>query len=292
MVQHISNIGAGDLGDTIAPKGNDEIAEILKNLKRMQDLLSGVVTEARGAADIIRTGTAAVSKGSDDLSTRTQSQASALLQASTAIQSLSDIVNENLKQAHDADALTRSATLVATEGRDAVEQVISTMEVISESAGKIQDIISVIDGITFQTNLLALNASVEAARAGEMGRGFAVVAAEVRNLASRSYDASKQIRQLISESKENVDRGNLQVHQAGQKMQGIFDSILQIKGIVELIATAATEQNSGLEQINAMVHELEGVTQKNTALVEHTASSAKLLDEQAAKLREIVSYFH
>ncbi|CAG1004121.1 partial Methyl-accepting chemotaxis protein IV, partial [Methylophilaceae bacterium] len=156
---------------------------------------------------------------------------------------------------------------------------------------KIEDIISVIDGIAFQTNILALNAAVEAARAGEQGRGFAVVAGEVRNLAQRSASAAKEIKQLISDSADNVQSGTKLVQEAGQTMEDIVSSVKHVTDIMGEIAAASVEQSSGIDQVNSAVTQMDEVTQQNAALVEQAAAAAESLVEQANALVEAVAVF-
>jgi methyl-accepting chemotaxis protein len=153
------------------------------------------------------------------------------------------------------------------------------------------DIISVIDGIAFQTNILALNAAVEAARAGEQGRGFAVVASEVRNLAHRSAAAAKDIKQLISDSVEKVENGSALVNQAGETMNEIVTSITRVTDIMSEITSASVEQSAGIEQVNTAIVQMDQVTQQNAALVEEAAAAAESMQDQAARLSEVVSVF-
>ena len=172
-----------------------------------------------------------------------------------------------------------------------VHQVIETMNSINESARKIVDIISVIDGIALQTNILALNAAVEAARAGEQGRGFAVVASEVRNLAQRSAAAAKEIKALIGDSVEKVENGSKLVSEAGKTMDEIVSSVKRVTGIMADIAAASAEQSSGITQVNHAVTQMDEVTQQNAALVEQAAAAAESLEEQAETLAQTVSQF-
>jgi methyl-accepting chemotaxis protein len=162
---------------------------------------------------------------------------------------------------------------------------------INASANKIVDIIGVIDGIAFQTNILALNAAVEAARAGEQGRGFAVVASEVRNLAQRSAAAAKEIKTLIGDSVEKVERGSKLVGQAGITMDEVVASVKRVTDIMGEIADASAEQSAGIEQVNHSIIEMDSMTQQNAALVEEAAAAAQSLQDQAAELAHVVSIF-
>jgi len=165
------------------------------------------------------------------------------------------------------------------------------MNSISDSAKKIVDIISVIDGIAFQTNILALNAAVEAARAGEQGRGFAVVASEVRNLAQRSASAAKEIKTLIGDSVEKVEAGSKLVDLAGTTMDEVVASVKRVTDVISEITAAGQEQTTGIEQINIAITEMDNVTQQNAALVEEAAAAAGSLQDQAKNLAQIVSVF-
>jgi len=172
-----------------------------------------------------------------------------------------------------------------------VDEVVQTMDEISESAKKIVDIISVIDGIAFQTNILALNAAVEAARAGEQGRGFAVVATEVRNLAQRSATAAREIKTLINDSAERIEVGTTLAHAAGDTMSEIVASIGRVTNIMGEISSASSEQESGIHEINNAIGDMDTVTQQNAALVEEAAAMAESVHEEANKLTQLVSYF-
>ena len=187
--------------------------------------------------------------------------------------------------------LAVSASGVAGEGGEVVNQVIETMSQINDSSKKIVDIISVIDGIAFQTNILALNAAVEAARAGEQGRGFAVVATEVRSLAQRSAAAAKEIKVLISDSVEKVETGSQLVAQAGQTIGDVVESVKRVSSVVSEISAASREQSDGITQVNLAITQMDNVTQQNAALVEQAAAAAKSLQGESAELSKIVSTF-
>jgi len=200
-------------------------------------------------------------------------------------------VRQNAEHAREANHLAASASDVARKGGDVVSQVVGTMGEINSSASKIADIIGVIDGIAFQTNILALNAAVEAARAGEQGRGFAVVASEVRNLAQRSAAAAKEIKTLIGDSVEKVERGSKLVGQAGVTMDEVVASVKRVTDIMGEIANASAEQSAGIEQVNMSIIEMDSMTQQNAALVEEAAAAAQSLQDQAGELARVVSIF-
>lgn len=162
---------------------------------------------------------------------------------------------------------------------------------IQTSAGRIGDIIGVIDAIAFQTNILALNAAVEAARAGEQGRGFAVVASEVRALAGRSADAAREIKQLIHSSLGSVQAGTHEVDQTGRIMAEVVQSIAQVAQIMQEITAASSAQSQSVAQVNQSVVQMEQTTQQNAALVEEMAAAALSLSQQAQELVHTVAVF-
>lgn len=226
-----------------------------------------------------------------DLSSRTEQQASSLEETASSMEELTSTVKQNADNARQANQLAVSASNIAAQGGGVVAQVVNTMEAINDSAKKIVDIISVIDGIAFQTNILALNAAVEAARAGEQGRGFAVVATEVRSLAQRSAAAAKDIKTLIGDSVEKVNAGSKLVAQAGSTMDEVVNSVKRVTDIMAEISAASQEQSAGIEQVNQAVSQMDQVTQQNAALVEEAAAAAGSLQDQASELAEVVSVF-
>jgi len=285
-------VAAGDLTSHIeAGTSTDETGELLRALREMHDSLERIVGEVRGGAETIATATEEIATGNLDLSSRTEAQAGSLEETASSMEELTGTVKQNADNANEANHLAQKASQVAARGGAVVRQVVDTMHAIDESSRKIVDIIGVIDGISFQTNILALNAAVEAARAGEQGRGFAVVAAEVRNLAQRSAAAAKEIKALIGNSVEKVESGSKLVDLAGSTMDEVVDSIGRVTGIMSEITAASREQSNGIEQVNRAIIEMDNVTQQNAALVEEAAAAAGSLQDQAAKLSQVVSVF-
>lgn len=257
----------------------------------MQRSLTDTVTHVREGSDAIYAGTREIAAGNTDLSSRTEQQASALEETAASMEQLTATVKQNADNARRASQLAQSASDTAQHGGKVVDGVVKTMHEIADSSKKIADIISVIDGIAFQTNILALNAAVEAARAGEQGRGFAVVAGEVRNLASRSARAAKEIKALIEDSVSRVDTGSVLVESAGETMNNIVNAVTRVTDIMGEIASASDEQSRGIDQVALAVSEMDRVTQQNASLVQESAAAAAALEEQASRLTQAVSAF-
>jgi methyl-accepting chemotaxis protein len=284
------SIANGDLSIAIRTAESDS-SSLLVEMKEMRDSLVGIVARVRRGTETIGTASREIAAGNIDLSSRTELQASSLEKTASAMEKLTGTVKQNADNAREANQLAATASDVASKGGAVVSQVVDTMGSINASANKIVDIIGVIDGIAFQTNILALNAAVEAARAGEQGRGFAVVAAEVRSLAQRSAAAAKEIKTLIGDSVEKVERGSKLVGQAGVTMDEVVASVKRVTSIMGEIASASAEQSAGIEQVNQSIIEMDSMTQQNASLVEEAAAAAQSLQDQAAELARVVSIF-
>jgi methyl-accepting chemotaxis protein len=302
MLRRVANdlARAGDLAQQVAG-GNlvvsaqtdrdDELGDLLRALGQMQSSLLKVVNEIRGASDHIGVSSTQIAGGTQDLASRTESAASNLAQTASSMADLTTTVRQSADAANQANQLASTAAGVASRGGEVVSQVVATMDDINDSSRKIANIIGVIDSIAFQTNILALNAAVEAARAGEAGRGFAVVASEVRNLAGRSAQAAKEIKDLINASVEKVDSGSKLVQHAGETMNEIVASVGRVTDVLGAITAAAAEQSNGIAQVNTAVNQLDHMTQQNAALVEESSAAAEGLKDQAQRLSQLVSVF-
>jgi methyl-accepting chemotaxis protein len=286
-----SGIAAGRLDLAIDIHLPGQGGNVLRSLADMQRRLSALVDAIRSGADEVATASAQIAHGNQDLSRRTEQQARALQQTASTMEQLGTTSRNNADGAQQASQLAKGASTIAAQGGAVVEQVVHTMQGISDSSRRIGDIIGVIDGIAFQTNILALNAAAEAARAGEQGRGFAVVASEVRSLAQRSAEAAKEIKTLIGRSVEQVKQGTVLVDQAGQTMGEIVGAIHRVNDLVAEITAASVEQSAGVRQVGDVVGQMDQTTQQNAALVEQSTSAAESLRNQAGQLVRAVAVF-
>ncbi|MCM7651734.1 methyl-accepting chemotaxis protein [Enterobacter hormaechei] len=283
--------GTNDLSQRLPDKGGDEVAQIAQAFNAFSDKLSVVMVQLRDASASVKNAAHEIAAGNQDLSGRTEQAASSLRETASAVEEITASVTQSNESAAEANEQASKASAAASRGGDVVAQAISTMQSIELASAKIGDITSVIDGIAFQTNILALNASVEAARAGEEGRGFAVVAGEVRNLASRSAQAAKEIKSLIDSTTESVATGSRFVHLAGDSMDEIRASVGSVSGIMREISIATREQMKGIHEINHAVTHLDRMVQQNAELVVQSAAAASALQSQAGDLAETAGHF-
>lgn len=291
ITRGLERLANGDLtyrsSTTLSPehqKVQDDFNAAMVKLEETIRAISASTGEVAGAA-------AEIASGTTDLSQRTEEQAASLEQTSASMERLASTVKTNADHALEASRFSKTTCEIADRSGVVVDQAVSAMSRIEGSSAKIADIISVIDEIARQTNLLALNAAVEAARAGEAGRGFAVVASEVRSLAQRSSQAAKDIKDLITNSTEQVKEGAQLVKNAGASLTEILESVKKVAQIVEEIASASSDQSHGIEQVNTALTQLDEVTQQNSALVEQNAAAAKSLEHQSQNMNEYVSFF-
>ncbi len=288
-------IGAQALGDLTHELASGVFKGQLHDLKNAINYSGAKVKEVVGdmieASQIVSQAAAEVSQGANDLSSRVQEQAAALEQTSATMTEMTAAVQTNTANAKRVADLANQVKHQSGEGIAVMQQTITAMQSIQESSHKINDIVTLIDGIAFQTNLLALNAAVEAARAGEHGRGFAVVAGEVRALAQKSAAAAKDIKNLITESVQRIETGTQLADKSGDMLQGITGSIEQVASMIEEIAIASAEQATGISQVHLAMADIDRVTQENATLVEKTTAASESLNAEAHKLRENMAFF-
>jgi methyl-accepting chemotaxis protein len=288
----VARIAKGDLATKIESPGRDELSWLRYELNSMRKKLREMVVEVRGTVDSVNAASTEIAQGNQDLSARTETQASALQQTSSAMTQLADTVHTNARSAALASQEITQTRDVAGRGGQIMQDVVARMADIQASAQRIAEIIGTIDGIAFQTNILALNAAVEAARAGEQGRGFAVVAAEVRALAQRSAAAAKEIKGLIGDSTEKVDAGTKLVDEAGQTMGEILQRVARAAELVGDMAGASAAQSGGIDQTRHAIEQIDAATQQNAALVEQVTAAAQQLKDQSDRLTGAVSKFN
>jgi methyl-accepting chemotaxis protein len=283
-VQVAERIASGDLTAPVHVNGNDEMARMLTAMRTMQARLSELIGNIGNSAQSLVVASGEIAQGNNDLSERTERTASSLQQAASAMEEIVGTVGQTAASTRTAKEMAEEAGSAARSGGQVVTAVVRTMSEISEASRRIGDIVGTIDSLAFQTNILALNAAVEAARAGEQGRGFAVVAAEVRALAKRSADASREIRLLIQQSTGKVEDGARLVEDAGRTMEDLVSRVARVGEVIREISVATEEQSQGLAAINGTVAELDRMTQQNAALVEQSAAAASAMGQQAQDL--------
>ena len=284
-------VAAGDLSRQADASLPGQFGKLAADANGTVRKLAEVVTQIRGGSDAINSAAGEIAAGNDDLSRRTEQQAASLEETASSMEELTSTVRQNADNARQANQLAIGAVDVASQGGAVVGKVVETMSAISDSSNRIADIIGVIDGIAFQTNILALNAAVEAARAGEQGRGFAVVASEVRNLATRSASAAREIKELIQTSVERVQAGSDLAGNAGATMAEVVSSIQGVSALMEEISDASAAQTQDMLRVTQAIVRMDEATQQNAALVEESASAAGSLSSQASQLVEAVAVF-
>jgi methyl-accepting chemotaxis protein len=290
-VDTANRVAALDLTSHIEGHDRDEAGRLLLALSRMQTSLHALVSQVQGASHGVAEGAAQIASGNLDLSSRVEMAASSLQQTAAAVEQIAQSMQHALASASEGEALAQAAAQEAGGGSAVMSGVMLTMADINQSSRQIADITGVIDSIAFQTNILALNAAVEAARAGEQGRGFAVVAAEVRQLASRSAAAARQIKALTGASVEQVKLGTVKVGLARDSMSAIVQSVGRVADALGEITAGARGQSIHMSEINVAVSRLDQMTQQNAAVVEESAAAARSLHDQAGDLRDVAGRF-
>lgn len=291
LIGHFRTMAGGDLSAEVPTRGSNEIGQLFNALSTMQRSFIGTVKQLHSNSHNVFESAQRLALGNEDLATRTHQQNASLDTTSTNLHTLADSVADTAQHAIQANKLTEEAVQYAKEGHQTMEDFLVTMEEIHSRSQQVNDIVNVINAISFQTNLLALNASVEAARAGEQGRGFAVVADEVRLLATRSADAANQIQSILATSNTSIERGNKLSVNASQSIQTIVASIETTNALMAQIADSASMQHNNIGQISSTLKEQTQVTQANARQVETTSQDAMSLETAAETMREQAARF-
>jgi methyl-accepting chemotaxis protein len=287
----MGRMAEGDLTQTISRSYEGTFDRVKGDVNKTIANVEDIVRKLRESADSISVASREITSGNTNLSSRTEQQASSLQETAASMEELTSTVRNNADNARQANQIASNASQLATQGGDVVTRAVSAMQEINVASTRIAEIIGVIDEIAFQTNLLALNASVEAARAGEQGRGFAVVATEVRNLASRSAEAAKEIKELIQDSVAKVQAGSALVDESGDTLEEIVLAVKKVGDIVAEIAAASAEQSAGIDQVNQAVTSMDEATQQNAALAEQTSAASAEMRDKAQEMDRLVGFF-
>jgi methyl-accepting chemotaxis protein len=291
MAGGLSQLAKGDLRSRVTQEFAQDYRQLQLDFNVAMDQLEASIRTISESVGTLQSGSGEISHAADDLSRRTEQQAASLEQTAAALDEITASVRTTAEGAEQARRSVEAASIDADQASRVVQDAIVAMSRIEKSSGEIGQIIGVIDEIAFQTNLLALNAGVEAARAGDAGKGFAVVAQEVRALAQRSAEAAKEIKTLIFTSSAQVGAGVDLVGETGKALARISAQVTQVNSAVANIAASATEQATGVAEVNTAINQMDQVTQQNAAMVEQTTAASHSLAKEAEKLADLIGRF-
>ncbi|AXS79356.1 methyl-accepting chemotaxis protein [Dechloromonas sp. HYN0024] len=276
-VKAATALSEGDLTVKLESDSKDEVGHLMNAMQNMIGKLTQIIGEVRTAADNLTNAAGQVSATAQSLSQSSSEQAASVEETTSSMEQMTASISQNTENAKVTDGMASKAAKEAAEGGDAVGKTVEDMKSIASKIG-------IIDDIAYQTNLLALNAAIEAARAGDHGKGFAVVAAEVRKLAERSQVAAQEIGGLASSSVKQAER-------AGTLLTEMVPTIRKTSDLVQEIASASSEQSSGVAQINGAMGQLNQATQQNASASEELAATAEELGSQAEQLQQTMMFF-
>ena len=291
LTDEANRLASGDLVSKGCGDERGAVGELRRALMQLSVNLRTVILDTRSGMTGLQHSAREIAAGNQDLSARTEAQASSLQQTAASMEQITGSNRQSTASTQDGARIAGEAAALAHLSQQAVSAVAETMDGITRSSGEIHEIIQVVEGVAFQTNILSLNAAVEAARAGDAGRGFAVVASEVRALAQRTSAAVREIRQIIAQSSERVALGTQRSQDAGARVSDAMASVQRVNTILDEISDASVQQQVGFSQVNEAVAQMDSITQQNAAMVEELAAAAKSLESQVESVDNSMRLF-
>lgn len=294
LAGNLTQLSEGDLAWSVPPKfvnATNEFGIIAKAIAKTLNNLGSTIHVVMESASQVTASANEVAQGNTDLAHRTESQAASLEETASSMEEIASTIKSSADHSVEGNAMMTESKRAIENAGSIIAATTKNIEDVFESSTKISAITKMIENIAFQTNILALNAAVEAARAGEQGRGFAVVASEVRNLAQTTQTSVKDITTLIEDSEEKIKRATETARESQEIFQELQNQIDQTATIMQDISATAVEQQTGVDQVNKAVSEMDMVTQQNAALVEESTAASEALLSQAEELLRAIKYF-
>lgn len=293
IVKQANIIAEGDLitDNTSSIKRKDELGDLTTAFNIMREKLISTITVVNESINNIKSASEELAQGNTDLAHRTESQAASLEETASSMEQMASTIKSSADHSIEGNKMMKESENAIENAGNIITTTTTNIEEVFEASSKIADITKIIENIAFQTNILALNAAVEAARAGEQGRGFAVVASEVRNLAQTTQTSVKDITQLIQDANEKIKRATESARESREIFIEIQQKIENTSSIMQNISATALEQQSGVDQVNKAVTEMDMATQQNAALVEEATASSESLFSQAQELADAMKFF-